>query len=154
SSPRTPRPSPRAISSMSTRATRRVLRGRKGRDPHPSRPSADPPSPARGEGSTEDREAPSLPSPLAGEGARRADEGVLGSHKMTETIIDPSIIETDNARRLADLRADYDSLGERLDRRGIAIDAIKARIAGFSIAVPSWGVGTGGTRFARFPGPG
>ena len=24
----------------------------------------------------------------------------------------------------------------------------------FEVAVPSWGVGTGGTRFARFPGPG
>jgi len=73
---------------------------------------------------------------------------------MTDTIIDPSIVEADNARRAADLRADYDSLGERLDRRGIAIDAIKAKVAGFNIAVPSWGVGTGGTRFARFPGLG
>ena len=26
--------------------------------------------------------------------------------------------------------------------------------AAFKVAVPSWGVGTGGTRFARFPGPG
>jgi L-rhamnose isomerase len=25
---------------------------------------------------------------------------------------------------------------------------------GYTVAVPSWGVGTGGTRFARFPGPG
>ncbi|MDA8207313.1 MAG: rhamnose isomerase, partial [Thermaerobacter sp.] len=24
----------------------------------------------------------------------------------------------------------------------------------FGVAIPSWGVGTGGTRFARFPGPG
>ena len=27
-------------------------------------------------------------------------------------------------------------------------------MAKFAVAVPSWGVGTGGTRFARFPGPG
>ncbi len=27
-------------------------------------------------------------------------------------------------------------------------------MAGFTVAVPSWGVGTGGTRFARFAGPG
>lgn len=73
---------------------------------------------------------------------------------MTEHIIDPSILEAENARRSTDLRNDYDSLGERLDRRGIAIDAIKAKVAGFNVAVPSWGVGTGGTRFARFPGPG
>lgn len=73
---------------------------------------------------------------------------------MTEHIIDRDIIEAENAKRVADLNADYDSLGERLDRRGIAIDSIKAKIAEFSVAVPSWGVGTGGTRFARFPGPG
>ena len=73
---------------------------------------------------------------------------------MTELIIDPSVIEAENARRLADLNVDYDTLGERLDRRGIAIEAIKARVAAFNVAVPSWGVGTGGTRFARFPGRG
>ena len=73
---------------------------------------------------------------------------------MTDTIIDTSVIQAENARREADLRRDYESLGERLDRRGIAIDAIKEKVAGFSVAVPSWGVGTGGTRFARFPGPG
>jgi L-rhamnose isomerase/sugar isomerase len=73
---------------------------------------------------------------------------------MTEHIIDPSVVEAENAGRVTDLRNDYESLGERLDRRGIAIDAIKAKVAGFSVAVPSWGVGTGGTRFARFPGKG
>ena len=73
---------------------------------------------------------------------------------MTEHIIDPSVVEAENARLATDLRIDYDSLGERLDRRGIAIDAIKAKVAKFSVAVPSWGVGTGGTRFARFPGKG
>lgn len=73
---------------------------------------------------------------------------------MTEHIIDPSIVEAENARRAADLNVDYDTLGERLDRRGIDINVIKAKVADFSVAVPSWGVGTGGTRFARFPGLG
>ncbi|WP_375449613.1 L-rhamnose catabolism isomerase [uncultured Devosia sp.] len=73
---------------------------------------------------------------------------------MTDTIIDPSTINASNAQFAAALRTDYDSLGERLDRRGIAIETIKAKIAAFSVAVPSWGVGTGGTRFARFPGLG
>ncbi|WEJ57636.1 L-rhamnose catabolism isomerase [Devosia sp. FJ2-5-3] len=73
---------------------------------------------------------------------------------MTEHIIDLSTVDAENATREADLRRDYETLGERLDRRGIAIDAIKAKVAKFSVAVPSWGVGTGGTRFARFPGPG
>ena len=73
---------------------------------------------------------------------------------MTEHIIDPSVVQAENAKHDANLRADYDSLGERLDRRGISIDAIKAKVAAFNVAVPSWGVGTGGTRFARFPGLG
>ncbi|TMV56663.1 TIM barrel protein, partial [Thioclava sp. BHET1] len=70
------------------------------------------------------------------------------------TMIDSGLIEAENERRLDAVRADYDSLGERLARRGIAIDAVKAKVAGYGVAVPSWGVGTGGTRFARFPGAG
>jgi L-rhamnose isomerase/sugar isomerase len=73
---------------------------------------------------------------------------------MTEHMIDPSVVAAENAKHEANLRTDYDSLGERLDRRGISIDAIKEKVAAFNVAVPSWGVGTGGTRFARFPGPG
>jgi L-rhamnose isomerase/sugar isomerase len=69
-------------------------------------------------------------------------------------MIDDSLIAADNAGRAAALRADYDALGAHLDRRGIDIAAVKARVAAFGVAVPSWGVGTGGTRFARFPGPG
>ncbi len=30
----------------------------------------------------------------------------------------------------------------------------RAQVAAFAVAIPSWGVGTGGTRFARFPGVG
>ncbi|MEO5807947.1 L-rhamnose catabolism isomerase [Devosia sp.] len=73
---------------------------------------------------------------------------------MTDTIIDQSAVDQSNEARLADLNVDYDTLGERLDRRGVDIDAIKAKVAAFTVAVPSWGVGTGGTRFARFPGAG
>ncbi|EAR50599.1 probable sugar isomerase [Oceanicola granulosus HTCC2516] len=69
-------------------------------------------------------------------------------------MIKASLIEDDNERRAADLAVDYDSLGERLDRRGIDIDKVKDRVAAYGVAIPSWGVGTGGTRFARFPGRG
>lgn len=52
------------------------------------------------------------------------------------------------------LEQDFEALGETLSRRNIDIEKLTARAAEFSVAIPSWGVGTGGTRFARFPGPG
>jgi len=48
----------------------------------------------------------------------------------------------------------YAALATQLDRRGVDIDAVTDRVASFDVAVPSWALGTGGTRFGRFPGPG
>jgi L-rhamnose isomerase/sugar isomerase len=73
---------------------------------------------------------------------------------MSETIISADVVDKDNSTRRVDLERDYASLGERLDRRGIAIDTIREKVEDFAVAIPSWGVGTGGTRFARFPGAG
>ena len=73
---------------------------------------------------------------------------------MAEQPISADVVEAHNAALEADLVRDYPTLGERLDRRGVAIDEVKAKVAEFGVAVPSWGVGTGGTRFARFPGDG
>lgn len=56
-----------------------------------------------------------------------------------------------NAAGIDALQDDYDSLGRQLGRLGIDIDAIKRQAAGFTVAVPSWGAGRGGTRFAKFP---
>lgn len=69
-------------------------------------------------------------------------------------MIKQSIIESENAASEVKLRADYDALAAHLDRRGININTIKDKVANYGVAVPSWGVGTGGTRFARFPGTG
>jgi L-rhamnose isomerase / sugar isomerase len=69
-------------------------------------------------------------------------------------MIDASIIAQNNESRAKALQADYAALGEHLARRGINIDTIKAKTAAYGVAIPSWGVGTGGTRFARFPGLG
>ncbi|MEJ1969155.1 MAG: TIM barrel protein [Rhizomicrobium sp.] len=63
----------------------------------------------------------------------------------------PEAIAGHNARHLDAVLEDYDALGRKLARRNIDIDAVKRRVADFSVAVPSWGVGVGGTRFARFP---
>ncbi|MBJ7499356.1 MAG: L-rhamnose catabolism isomerase [Sphingopyxis sp.] len=60
-------------------------------------------------------------------------------------------IERLNAGLTDALDDDYSGLGRQLGRRGVDIDAVKARVADFSVAVPSWGAGRGGTRFAKFP---
>ena len=59
-----------------------------------------------------------------------------------------------NSARLADLEADYAHLGTVLARRGVDVEDITRRAQELAVAIPSWGVGTGGTRFARFPGVG
>jgi L-rhamnose isomerase / sugar isomerase len=69
-------------------------------------------------------------------------------------MIEKDVIARVNDSASAALKADYNALGEQLARRGIDIDAVKAKVAAYGVAVPSWGVGTGGTRFARFPGAG
>jgi len=73
---------------------------------------------------------------------------------MSEIRIAAEIVGAENQRREAAQRSDYEALGEKLDRSSIDIQAITAKVAEFFVAVPSWGVGTGGTRFARFPGQG
>src|SRR5439155_17498445 len=49
---------------------------------------------------------------------------------------------------------DYDALAERLARRGRRAETVLEAVGRFAVAVPSWALGTGGTRFCRFPGPG
>lgn len=68
--------------------------------------------------------------------------------------IDSALLEAENAKRVSDLNSDYAALGDKLARADIDIEAITAKAGEFQIAVPSWGTGTGGTRFARFPGEG
>ena len=69
-------------------------------------------------------------------------------------MISKELIAADNAKHQKALKDDYASLGNRLARRGVNIDDVKKNAAAYFVAVPSWGVGTGGTRFARFPGLG
>jgi L-rhamnose isomerase / sugar isomerase len=68
-------------------------------------------------------------------------------------ITDDLIAEQNKARK-AWLDEDLDYLGRKLKRRGVEIEKVIERAGKLRVAVPSWGVGTGGTRFARFPGSG
>ena len=69
-------------------------------------------------------------------------------------VISADFIATENASLEPALAEDFSNLGRQLERRGLSIEAMTERAMDFSVAVPTWGVGTGGTRFARFPGPG
>src|SRR5437763_3021750 len=68
--------------------------------------------------------------------------------------IDDGFIEEQNRKLRTSLDTDYEHLAEKLRRRGLDIEALTRRAQAFAVAVPSWGVGTGGTRFARFAGRG
>lgn len=69
-------------------------------------------------------------------------------------LIPTELIAEANSKAAAALDADYEAIGTRLARRGIDIEQVTASVGRFGVALPSWGVGTGGTRFARFPGRG
>jgi len=68
--------------------------------------------------------------------------------------LDSEHLATENQKRMKWVEEDYDHLGRQLARRGVDIEKLTERAAAFRVSVPSWGLGTGGTRFARFPGPG
>jgi len=69
--------------------------------------------------------------------------------KITDALVTDS-----NKHHRSHLESDYEALGEQLARRNININLLTARAQSLQIALPSWGVGTGGTRFSRFPGSG
>jgi L-rhamnose isomerase / sugar isomerase len=68
--------------------------------------------------------------------------------------ISAGFIADHNAELEGATTEDYDALKRSLSRRGIDAEALVRKVTAFGVAIPTWGVGTGGTRFARFPGPG
>ena len=68
--------------------------------------------------------------------------------------IEDGFIAQQNQKAKTWLDEDYEHLARVLRRSGVDIEDLAAKAQAFQVAVPSWGVGTGGTRFARFPGVG
>jgi L-rhamnose isomerase/sugar isomerase len=66
-------------------------------------------------------------------------------------MIDQDRISDINKSLEADLVSDVEHLTGRLARTGKSAEQVVAALAEFSVAAPSWAVGTGGTRFGRFP---
>uniref|UniRef100_A0A7V2B014 Sugar isomerase n=1 Tax=Rhodothermus marinus TaxID=29549 RepID=A0A7V2B014_RHOMR len=69
-------------------------------------------------------------------------------------MIDPELLYQHNQQRAADHQRDLDYLAERLARSGIALETLLDELAAFEVALPSWAMAAGGTRFGRFPVPG
>ena len=59
-----------------------------------------------------------------------------------------------DARAVRWHKEDLARTAEQLGRRGVRADDVISAIRRFAVALPSWAFTTGGTRFARFPGPG
>ena len=68
--------------------------------------------------------------------------------------VDKNKIFDSNKKFLNNLNKDYDYFCEKVSRLNIDIKALKKKISSLNLALPSWGLGTGGTRFGRFPGLG
>ena len=63
-------------------------------------------------------------------------------------------ISENNQSIKSSLDFDFEYLEKKLNKDHLDIRLILDQVKKFQVAVPTWGVGTGGTRFARFPGIG
>jgi L-rhamnose isomerase/sugar isomerase len=67
-------------------------------------------------------------------------------------MIDQDRIEIANKQHADELAQDVEELAARFDRTGgVTAETVIQSLIEFSAAAPSWAVGTGGTRFGRFP---
>lgn len=68
--------------------------------------------------------------------------------------IDANFIQSQNDKTLPDHRESFGHLSRTLERKNLDSSTLIRKIQDFQIAIPSWALGTGGTRFGRFPGGG
>ncbi len=59
-------------------------------------------------------------------------------------------IQSGNDKRLIAHRDNFNFLAENLSKKEIAVDAVVGKLIDFQVAIPSWALGAGGTRFGRF----
>jgi L-rhamnose isomerase/sugar isomerase len=69
-------------------------------------------------------------------------------------MLDKNRIHEENTRLQVIHQADLDHLNNKLARNGVDLESIIHQASTFDVAIPSWALGTGGTRFGRFPGSG
>lgn len=64
--------------------------------------------------------------------------------------IEPEQIQAHNSRESGSHRETFDPLANQLTGEKIDVDSILHKLSEYQIAIPSWALGAGGTRFGRF----
>ncbi len=64
--------------------------------------------------------------------------------------IDAEKIETHNQKEAPGHREMFDPVTGQLSKKGMDVESIINRLSGYQVAIPSWALGAGGTRFGRF----
>ncbi len=59
-------------------------------------------------------------------------------------------IEKSNEKSLSKHKTSFEFVKNQLDDQGVNVDHVINRLADFQVAIPSWALGAGGTRFGRF----
>lgn len=70
--------------------------------------------------------------------------------KNQTMIIGKDIIEQNNKSEVENFNSDFAYLSDKLTKSGANVSDIVNKIADFQVAIPSWALGAGGTRFGRF----
>jgi L-rhamnose isomerase / sugar isomerase len=68
--------------------------------------------------------------------------------------IEPAAVEEHNASNLSAHKQGFEYLSDQLSKQNINVNNLVNKIKDLQIAIPSWALGTGGTRFGRYPGGG
>ncbi|MBD8489664.1 sugar isomerase [Echinicola sp. CAU 1574] len=68
--------------------------------------------------------------------------------------LDQQKINQVNDQTLSEHRESFDHLSKVLGRKDVDANSIIGKLKEFQVAIPSWALGTGGTRFGRFSGGG
>lgn len=64
-------------------------------------------------------------------------------------IINPNQLNTDS-KEISAHQEQFDLLSNTLSKQGIEVDNLVDKLAAFQVAIPSWALGAGGTRFGRY----
>lgn len=64
--------------------------------------------------------------------------------------ISKQLIADENKKVFSEHTENFDFLSGSLIKKGVHIESVLKQLADFQVAIPSWALGAGGTRFARF----